>query len=184
MGVAVVTDTTHYLRRASRRPAPRGLAVRQLGRATDRESDITDYEAYYEYLRTAAELPTTSQPSVGDFLEAFEPLAADGADIVSIHLSGGISGTYESALSRQGPPRRAGHGARKSRCSTPPPPAAAWAASCSRRPRARAGADAEASCRAQCRPREALKIWFCVDTMEFLRRGGRVGAARAGWARR
>src|SRR5205823_12678776 len=52
---------------------------------------------YYEYLRTAPDLPTTSQPSVGDFLKVYEPLVADGRDIVSIHIAGGMSGTYESA---------------------------------------------------------------------------------------
>ena len=42
-------------------------------------------------------LPTTSQPSIGDFLAVYEPLLGDGHEIVSIHLSGGISGTVRSA---------------------------------------------------------------------------------------
>ena len=48
-------------------------------------------------MRSARELPTTSQPSVGDFLAVYEPLIEQGGDIVSIHLSGGISGTVRSA---------------------------------------------------------------------------------------
>ena len=40
---------------------------------------------------------TTSQPSVGDFVEVYEPLLAAGKDIVSIHISRAISGTYEAA---------------------------------------------------------------------------------------
>ena len=44
---------------------------------------------------------------------------------------------------------------------------------------ARAGGDLEACTRRAIEARDALKIWFCVDTMEFLRRGGRVGAAQA-----
>ena len=43
------------------------------------------------------DLPTTSQPSIGDFLAAWEPLLAGGQDIVSVHLAGGISGTAEAA---------------------------------------------------------------------------------------
>ena len=58
-----------------------------------RESDITDYDAYYERLRTRADLPTTSQPSIGDFLAVYEPLLDAGHEIVSIHLAGGMSGT-------------------------------------------------------------------------------------------
>src|SRR5262249_6899663 len=62
-----------------------------------READIGDLTAFYDGLRTAAALPTTSQPSVGDFLAVYEPLVQSGRDVVSIHISGGISGTVEAA---------------------------------------------------------------------------------------
>jgi DegV family protein with EDD domain len=181
MGVAVVTDTTHYL--PAQLVAEAGLHEVSLyvnwdGR-TDRESDITDYTAYYEYLRTASELPTTSQPSVGDFIEVFEPLAAAGDDIVSIHLAAGISGTYESALAAKARLDEQGIGARievldSSTACGGLGCVVLGAAAC-----ARAGEDVEGVVRGAQATREALKIWFCVDTMEFLRRGGRVGAARA-----
>ena len=52
---------------------------------------------------------TTSQPSVGDFLAVYEPLLAEGREIVSIHLSAGISGTYETAVqARDSSSRRQG----------------------------------------------------------------------------
>ena len=72
------------------------LYVNQGGTIT-KESDMPDFDAFYDGLRTAAELPTTSQPSIGDFLEVYEPLLDDGRDVVSVHLSAGISGTCESA---------------------------------------------------------------------------------------
>src|SRR3954447_20491532 len=92
---AVVTDTTQYLPREI--VARHGLHLVSLyvnwnGR-TDREADLPDFDAFYDYLRSAAQLPSTSQPSVGDFLAVYEPLLDDGHDILSIHLSGGISGT-------------------------------------------------------------------------------------------
>src|SRR4051812_12114903 len=102
--VRVVTDTTHYL--------PRGLVERdglslvslyvnwndpaQPGRV-DRESDLADFQAFYDHLRQAKDLPTTSQPSVGDFLAVYEPILEAGDDLVSLHLSGGISGTVRAA---------------------------------------------------------------------------------------
>src|SRR3954469_10791127 len=98
--VAVVTDTTHYLPRdlvAANDLHQVSLYVHWAGR-DDRESDLPDFDAYYEHLRTARELPTTSQPSVGDFVEVYEPLLDQGHDVVSIHLAAGMSGTYESAL--------------------------------------------------------------------------------------
>src|SRR4051794_32656816 len=97
--VALVTDTTHY--------APRDLLAGHgvgevslyvnAGDTQERESDMPDFEAFYQRLREVEHLPTTSQPSIGDFLEVYEPLAAEGRDIVSVHIAGGISGTAETA---------------------------------------------------------------------------------------
>src|SRR3954462_9885707 len=97
--IRVVTDTTpdlptdvlerHGIHRVS-------LYVNWDGR-TDREIDLPDYDGYYDFLRSAKELPSTSQPSVGDFLAVYEPLVERGDEILSIHLSGGISGTVGAA---------------------------------------------------------------------------------------
>src|SRR6476646_7770390 len=102
--VAVVTDTTNYL--------PRELADREgihqvslyVGWKDDpqREIDLDGFDAFYERLRTDPNLPTTSQPSIGDFLAVWEPLLDAGNDIVSIHLAGGISGTCEAARQAHG----------------------------------------------------------------------------------
>jgi hypothetical protein len=97
--VAVVTDTTQYL--PSEIIARHGLHLVSLyvnwdGR-TDRESDLGDYDDFYDHMRAAATLPSTSQPSVGDFLTVYEPLLEAGSDVLSIHLSGGISGTVHAA---------------------------------------------------------------------------------------
>src|SRR3712207_5802710 len=97
--VAIVTDTTQYLpREVIDRHGMHlvSLYVNWDGR-TDRESDLGDFDAFYEHLRTATDLPSTSQPSVGDFLAVYEPLVEEGADILSVHLSGGISGTVRAA---------------------------------------------------------------------------------------
>ena len=103
-GVAVVTDTTHYL--------PAEVVARHeihlvslyvnWNDRTDRESDLPDYDAFYDHMRSAAKLPSTSQPSVGDFLAVYEPLLEAGDDVLSIHLSGGISGTVEAARQARG----------------------------------------------------------------------------------
>ena len=88
--VAVVTDTTHYLPEeilAANDVHQVSLYVHWQGRQ-DREIDLPGYDDYYEHLRTAAELPTTSQPSIGDFLEVWQPLLDAGRDVVSIHLAG------------------------------------------------------------------------------------------------
>src|SRR6202011_2804943 len=99
MPVAIVTDTCHYLPRelvTANQIHEVSLYVHWNGNA-QRESEITDYDAYYERLRTAGDLPTTSQPSIGDFLGMYKPLLDAGHEIVSIHLAGGMSGTVGSA---------------------------------------------------------------------------------------
>jgi DegV family protein with EDD domain len=182
-GVAVVTDTTQYLPKEV--VARHGLSLVSLyvnwaGR-TDRESDMPDYDDFYEHLRTnGGALPSTSQPSVGDFLAVYEPLIERGDDIVSVHLSGGISGTVRAAeqardaLVESGTdPARivvvdsrtgcAGHGVMAL--------AAANAA--------KDGASAADAAAAAVALRERMTILFAVDTLEFLRRGGRIGSAQA-----
>ena len=97
--VAVVTDTTHYMPRA----LVQELGVHEVSLyvtfegITAREADITDLDDFYARLRSSSEMPSTSQPSVGDFLTVYEPLLEAGQDIVSIHLSAGISGTCTAA---------------------------------------------------------------------------------------
>src|SRR6266545_62045 len=97
---AVVADTTSYLPRELLAKHDVHLVSLYVGLEGDqeRESDIQDLDAFYERLRRSEETVTTSQPSVGDFTEVYEPLLAEGRDILSIHLSSGISGTYESAV--------------------------------------------------------------------------------------
>jgi DegV family protein with EDD domain len=179
MPVAVVTDTTQYLpREAIERHSIQlvSLYVNWQGR-TDRESELPDYHGFYDFLRSGGELPSTSQPSIGDFLAVYEPLIERGDDILSIHLSGGISGTVgaaeqaRQALIEQGVDENrvvvidsrtgcAGHGFM-----------AVAAAN------AEGGlAEKVAAARAM---REDLYLLVAVDTLEFLRRGGRIGAARA-----
>ena len=97
--VAVVSDTTGYL------PAElverHGIQLVSLyvnwEDASEREADMPNFDDFYERLRSADRLPTTSQPSIGDFIEVYEPLVEQGLDVVSVHISGGISGTVESA---------------------------------------------------------------------------------------
>jgi fatty acid kinase fatty acid binding subunit len=67
------------------------------GSQTYAEGEDLDAQAFYELLRNSPEFPRTSQPSVGRFEEAYERLRDEGADIVSIHISARLSGTYGCA---------------------------------------------------------------------------------------
>jgi DegV family protein with EDD domain len=63
-----------------------------------REGVDIGLEDFYDLLGATDSLPTTSQPSAGDFAEIYRSLAATDPDILSIHISSGLSGTLNSAL--------------------------------------------------------------------------------------
>ena len=182
--VAVVTDSTHYM--------PREIAQRH-GLHTvslyvrwgepptnDREADLPDFDGFYAHLRSTRELPTTSQPSVGDFLAVYEPLIEQGADIVSIHISGGISGTVRAAeQARDQLAERSSARERIVIVDSASVCAGVGLLAIAAANAVRAGADAQAAAARARAVREELKILFAVDTLEFLRRGGRIGGAQA-----
>ena len=181
MAVAVVTDSTHYL--PAELVAAHGLHEVSLYVKLDgslrRESDMTDLPAFWQAMRSGSQLPTTSQPSIGDFVACYEPLLQAGHDIVSIHLSGGISGTCDSALQARAQLAEAGFDGRievldsRTVCGGTGLVLLAAAA------RARAGGSLqEVAAHAQA-ARDEVLIWFALDTLEYLRRGGRVGGAQA-----
>ena len=179
--VAVATDSTNYLPRAladSEEIHQVSLYVGWQGEP-ERELEMDGFDAFYERLRRDPELPTTSQPSIGDFLAVWEPLLEEGRDIVSVHLAGGISGTCEAARQAHGLLTERGLGERvevidgETACGGVGLLVLAAAAA------ARAGADKAAVAARVHETRKALQIWFCLDTLEYLRRGGRVGKAQA-----
>ncbi|KAA6451762.1 DegV family protein [Bacillus swezeyi] len=56
-------------------------------------------DEFIEKMESAKELPKSSQPPLGAFIELYEKLAADGSELISIHLSSGLSGTFQTAVS-------------------------------------------------------------------------------------
>ena len=179
MGVAIVADTCHYLPRelvAANDIHEVSLYVHKRGSA-ERESDIADYEAYYTELHDLTELPTTSQPSIGDFLAVYEPLLNAGDEIVSIHLAGGMSGTVaaaEQARDQLGDRAQRVHVLDSaSACGGEGLMVLAAAAA------ARTGADGEAVATTARAARADLGLWFAIETLEYLRRGGRIAGAQA-----
>jgi DegV family protein with EDD domain len=184
VSTAVVTDTTVYL--------PDELAVEHrvhrvslyvtLDGNQRRESEIAadDYDEFFERLTRSEQGATTSQPSVGDFVEAYEPLLADGGEIASLHISGGISGTCDSA--RQARQRLIDEGKGGERIEVMDSRSAAGGLGLMVIAAAKAaagGAHAVAAIEAAGTVRDSLKVWFAIDTLEYLRKGGRIGAAQA-----
>jgi DegV family protein with EDD domain len=179
---AVVCDTTGYL--PTELVAERGIETISLYVSVDgeqeREADITDYGAFYERLRASQSGATTSQPSIGDFIAVYEPLLDAGKEIVSIHISAGISGTFEAAGQARERLVDEGKGGERihvmdSRSAAGGMGLCVLGASTA----AIQGANAAEAVEQAERVRNELKMWFAIDTLEYLRRGGRIGGARA-----
>jgi DegV family protein with EDD domain len=181
---AVVTDSTAYL--PDEIVAELGIHRVSLYVTLDgqqlAESQIGpgEYDDFYERLRRSDEGATTSQPSGGDFLAVYEPLLAEGREVVSIHISAGISGTVESARQARQQLIDSGNGGERitvwdSRTACGGQGLMTIAAARA----ARGGANAAETMERVERARGSLKAWFAVDTLEYLRRGGRIGAAQA-----
>ena len=181
--VALVTDSTSYL--PPELIERHGIHVVPLyivfgAERTVPEVEITDYPAFFEELRHAENLPSTSQPSVGDFTAVFEPLLAEGREIVSVHISGGLSGTPEAARQAKQALERDGKGGE--RIEVIDSTTAAGGLGFMVLAAAKAAADGKSAREVAehvRRARAELKLWFVIDTLEFLKRGGRIGAASA-----
>jgi DegV family protein with EDD domain len=179
---AVVCDTTGYL--PTDLLAKKGIETISLYVSVDgqqeREADIADFDEFYERLRASESGATTSQPSIGDFLAVYEPLLGEGREVVSIHISAGISGTFEAAgQARQRLIEEDKGGDRIHLMDSRTAAGGMGLCALGAATAAAAGADAQRAIAQAEETRDDLKMWFAIDTLEYLRRGGRIGGARA-----
>lgn len=145
------------------------------GTETFREGIDLQLDEFLSRLRSAPQLPTTSQPSAGDFYEIYKSLTADGSEVISIHLSSKLSGTVASACTaRDMLPEADIHVVDTQFISAVQAMMAIEAA------RMAAGGQSAAAILARLDQFIAgSHIYFVVDTLEYLQKGGRIGKAQA-----
>jgi DegV family protein with EDD domain len=175
--VAIVTDSTADLPpdlARSRAITVVPLTLNFEGKALLDGTDIRPDE-FYRRLPSATTHPTTSQPSPGRFAEAYASLLEDHESVLSIHISQKLSGTYESA-------RQAADMTDPKRVRVVDSELVSMslgllilAASAL----ASGGSDAQAIEAKVLEMRAHVQTYFSVATLEFLRRGGRIGRANA-----
>jgi DegV family protein with EDD domain len=176
--VAVVSDSNAYL------PKPlaeaNGLTMLQqyvlFGDGRRLHEDDVDLDAFFEEMRSAEQLPTTSHPTVDDFRAAYERLLKTSEAIVSVHSSGQISRTVEAATKAA---EELGATDRIHVVDSLNAGGGLGMIALAAARRAAAGDSAERVVAIADEARRELKIWFAIDTLEFLRRSGRIGAASA-----
>jgi DegV family protein with EDD domain len=174
---AIVTDSTADL--PLQLASARSVTVVPLTLHLDGQSLLDGVEIsaaeFYRRLPGATTHPSTSQPSPGRFAETYKTLLADHESVVSIHISEKLSGTYASA--RQGAemtdPRRV-HVIDSELVSMSLGLVTLVASAM-----AAGGSDAKAIEEKVVSMRQQVQTYFSVATLEFLRRGGRIGRASA-----
>ena len=175
MKVGIVSDSTGYLppdlTPAGLRIVP--VAIVLEGRTFDEGSQITMAEVAAALRRKAT--VTTSRPAPARFAQAYAELVADGVDeIVSVHLSGDMSGTYDAACLAARDVTVPVHVVDSRTVAT----ALGYAVRSACEVAASGGSGSEAAAAARDRA-AASRTWLVVDSLEQLRRGGRIGAAQA-----
>ena len=175
--VAIVTDSTADL--PPQLVKSRGIRVVPLtlnfeGRSLLDGVDIRPSE-FYRKLPNATTHPTTSQPSPGQFAEVYGELLADHSEIVSVHISEKLSGTYASAVQAAEMTDSRRVRVLDSRLVSMSLGLLTLAAS----QMAASGDDADTIVQRASAMRDQVQTFFSVATLEFLRRGGRIGRASA-----
>ncbi|MGB2694688.1 MAG: DegV family protein [Dehalococcoidia bacterium] len=176
--VRIVTDSTADLPPEIAKQLEISVVPLQVifGEETFRDGVDLKSEEFFQQLQSSKEHPRTSQPSLGDFQQFYERLAAETDRILSIHLSSRLSGTVETARQAALPfIGRCEIDVLDSRSASMAMGLAVMAAARA----ARAGSDL-ATCAAVTRSvlqREEIAV--ALDTLEYLRRGGRIGRAQA-----
>ena len=173
--IKLVTDSTAYLpqeivEKYDIRVVP--LCV-HFGKEAFKEGVEMSNEAFYTRLQEAPELPTTSQPSAGDFLQVFQELA--GHEIVVVTISQKLSGTWSSAMAAARMLPEAKITVIDSRSTSVGLQLMVEAAAQA----IQAGASGEEVVALVEEIRAKMYLLFVVDTLEYLAKGGRIGNAKA-----
>lgn len=176
--IAIVTDSTAYIppdlvEKHNLTVAPQVLIW---GEETYQDGVDIQPDEFYERLKTTKVMPTTSQVSIATMKSTFESLVEQGYDVLGIFLSAKLSGTIQSAIQAKDMMDKAGE-----KVTFVDSLSTAMAMGFQVLTVARAvedGASLEDAIALAEKAREYTGVYFAVDTLEFLHRGGRIGGAQ------
>jgi len=176
-GIGIVTDSTAYLdgdyvEKNDIKVVPLKVIMEDV---SYREGVDISNDEFYKRMREEDIFPTTSQPSAGEFLEAYKEMSARYDSLISIHISSGISGTVESARSAASDMGDYPIEVIDSRFT-----GFMLMLFVQELVKARGvGKSMDELKSLATKMIESSVEMFCVDTLEYLHRGGRIGGAQA-----
>ncbi|NMB41210.1 MAG: DegV family protein [Firmicutes bacterium] len=174
--IKIVTDSTSFMRKEVINKYGIEIVPLSVNFKNETFFDGTiDNAAFFEKIKKHKEIPSTSQPAPGDFVKVFEKIIKGGNEVISIHISSGISGTVESA-------RTAAKMVDETRISVFD--SYSTSAGLSMLVIAAAQAIEQGKTRKEImemlkKLKSTLMIIFIPKTLEYLQKGGRIGGAQA-----
>ena len=180
MAVQIFTDSTAYLSVDQQE----GLGIRVMPLSVHfsdesfKETEV-DYDYFYGKIEKTGEIPTSSQPPVGDMYSVFKETVQAGKEVLAIFISSAMSGTYQTAVSVKEQLIQEIPGARievldsRTNCMALGVQVLE-AARC-----IKAGQSIDSAIQAAEMIRERVHFYFVPETLEYLKKGGRIGTASA-----
>lgn len=172
---AIVTDSTAYLPAAVREKYNIHMIPLQVTFGLESFEEERELTVDEFYRKSESEMPKTSQPPIGEFINLFKRLSENYDEIVTIHLSSGISGTYAGAIQAGELAENAEVYAFDSEISCAMQGFYALKAA----EMANSGSNAEAILKELDKMKETMKGYFMVEDLKHLQRGGRLSGAQA-----
>jgi len=176
--IAIVTDSTAYIpsdlvQKHNLTVTPQVLIW---GEETFQDGVDIQPDEFYTRLKTAKTMPTTSQVSIATMKSTFENLVEKGYDVLAIFLSAKLSGTIQSAIQAKEMMEKSGEKVTFIDSNTTAMALGFQVLTVARA--AEDGANLEDAVALAEKAREHTGVYFAVDTLEFLHRGGRIGGAQ------
>jgi len=179
MAVKIVTDSTADI--PAEVASELGICVVPLevhfGNQVYRDGVDLSPSEFYEKLAASKRLPTTSTVSPGQFAHVYDTLAEETDEVLAIVISGGLSATYESAV--QGRELRIAKDCRVEVIDSRLVVMALGLVAMEAAREAQKGASLDQVVTAARRAVSKVRLRMAFDTLEYARRGGRIGAAKA-----
>lgn len=177
MAIKIVTDSTAYLseEQINKYDIKAARLMVNFGEESFKEGTTYSNSEYYNKLRNSKLTASTSQPSTGDFFSIYEQIAAEGDEILSIHISSVLSGTVASAENASAllPDAKITIFDSRSTAAT-----LGWMVLFAAEA-AQKGYSSEEIISKLEEIKANTNLLFLVDTLEYLKRGGRIGGAQA-----
>lgn len=180
MGITVVTDSTSYIDMESQQELDISVIPLTVHFTDEsfKETEV-DYDYFYNKIERTGIIPTSSQPTPGEIYHIFRQILSRGDDIVAVFISSAMSGTYNTAMNIKNQLLEEFSSAKIEILDSRTNCMALGLQVMEAARAAKAGKTLEKVVHAALYTRDRVRFYFVPETLEYLKKGGRIGTASA-----